>query len=165
MQKKEDRGIITKIFTDKVGSFGYLSFLGQDSFYSIKVSGDPTRSPFKHLFNPNYLITVDLIKTKKNWILKDVYHSEKLHTAGKYKAYTQQAEIAHLINTYIKRDQETHLIEFIAETLRLPDPDSFDIQRFEYNLLQLSGFATHKSHDQEYSDDLHKAKHDNDLKR
>ena len=165
MQKKEDRGIITKIFTDKIGSYGYLSFLGQDAFYSIKISGDPARSRFKHLFNPNYIVTVDLIKTKKNWILKDVYASEKLHTKGLYKAYTLQAEIAHTINTYVKSDQELHIADFVAETLTLPDPNSFDINRFEYDLLQLTGFAAPHAHDQSYGDNLQKAKDDNDLKR
>jgi hypothetical protein len=162
MEHLEAKGLVLGVFKDTVDGYGYLWFLSEFNFFSIKVSGDPDRSPFKHLFNPNYYLSLDLIKTRKNWILKDVYQSFKLHNGGSYQAFSYQAEVAHLLIKYLHADQEVSVLPFVLKTLQMEQPESFQLKQFEYELLKRLGFAE-SSDSCGYNDQLYNAKDSNNL--
>ena len=106
MQHLEVQGIPLKISGDQIMRVGYLSFLTKDSVMSIKLPTNVENYRLAHLLQPNYLLDIELVKTKKNWILKSIQKYQNICKLESYKDYTNHAEMIKLVKKFTQEELE-----------------------------------------------------------
>jgi hypothetical protein len=138
MELREIWGIPLKIFTDEVLKFSYVRVLTADSLESVKISSEISTFKFAYILNPSYLVKMELVKTRKNWILKNVLEFKHISEPKVYTDYLKQAEISKLIIKNIHEEQEVAVLPFVTNSLE--NISNLDLVEFEKSLLSELGF-------------------------
>ncbi len=163
MEKQNIQGIPLKIFSDKLMKVSYVSFLTNDTLLSAKLPTIINNYKLGHFIQPNYLLDIELIKTRKNWIVRGIHKYEKIAELKDYKDYTTHSKIINLIYKYIKEDQGVNIMNFIIKTLQVKKISKIDTKLFESRLLKELGFIPHIENDEKFAAKLHIAKDKGDL--
>jgi hypothetical protein len=138
MELREIWGIPLKIFTDEVLKFSYVRILTNSSLESVKISSEISTFKFSYILNPSYLVKMELVKTRKNWILKNVLEFKHISSPQVYTDYLKQAEISKLLIKNIHEDQEVAVLDFVSTSLE--NINKLDLVEFEKTLMQKLGF-------------------------
>lgn len=140
MEIKEITGIPLQIFTDEIFNVSYLRFLTTEKLKVIKLPTNIQNYKLRHLINSNHLLDVELVKTKKNWILKSINSHKKLCQLEEYNDYLKHSEITNLLIKYIKEEQHVDILEFLIHSFENKF-ESHTLAEFESLILSKLGFA------------------------
>ncbi len=126
---------------DEVFKITYLTLLTENSVESIKLPTNFDNYKYSHMIRPDYLLQVEIIKTRKNWILKNILKYEKIQDPCSYNDFLKQSEMVKIIlkNTY--QDQETNILPFVVETFQQKALNLINLKNFEQQLSANLGFA------------------------
>ena len=126
---------------DEVFKITYLTLLTENSVESIKLPTNFDNYKYSHMIRPDYLLQVEIIKTRKNWILKNILKYEKIQDTCSYNDFLKQSEMVKIIlkNTY--QDQETNILPFVVETFQQKALNLINLKNFEQQLSANLGFA------------------------
>lgn len=139
MELREIQGIVLQHRTDQVFGITYTMVLSQDHLESIKLPTLVQNYKFGHLLNPNYLLHLELVKTKKNWVLKSVLNYERISNPAKYEDFLKQSECIKLVLKHIHEDQDTNLLPWLIKQLNTIN--SLNLGDFEQQLTTQLGFT------------------------
>lgn len=156
MEQREIIGIPLKVINDEIFKVTYVRFLSQTSLETIKLPTNLQDYKFGHLISPNYLLHIEVIKTKKNWILKDVLASERIANPNAYQDFLKQSEVVKLLLEYMREDQEISILPFLQT--QMSQLTTLDLLTFESQLLEELGFIPQFENQEDISTQLQKAK-------
>jgi hypothetical protein len=117
MELREEWAIPLSIYSDELFPFSYVRVITPTHYESFKLSTQIESCKFKHLLNPNYTIKCELIKTRKNWILKSILEYKAICHPDAFSDYLKQAEMVKIISEHVTQDQEVEIYDFVAESL------------------------------------------------
>jgi hypothetical protein len=117
---KQVRGYLLKIREDFLHDSAFAEILTDQTYLEVKL---PTKlenykyKPFLHFGN---LLTFDLVKTRKHWIVTHIEYYEKLNYTGwSYEKFEAIADLNKLLVLSLHLDQECQILDWLREYLRL----------------------------------------------
>lgn len=161
MEQLETTVLCLRTSADKIMNATFVTVLGPESLFSIKLPTNLEKYRFANQISPLYLLDVELIKTKKNWILKNINRFETLATISNYAQITALSEIVKTILRYVREDQETDILPFVTRYIS-ENIMQFDGADFEALLLEQLGFSSQNTGT--IQEQTKKAKLENDLR-
>lgn len=129
MEIRQVKGIFVNIFTDSVLNLSYGKILTEKKVESLRFPTALDNYKYKHLIQPHYLLHVEIIKTRKNWIVKSVLGHEELYKPETYDDYVKLSEISKILSDNVIDEQDTNILYFIitffknAKVLNVSDFD------------------------------------------
>lgn len=139
MEFREDKVIPLRVWQDELMGVSFIDVLGQSEIYSVKLPSTIANYKLGHLINPEYLLDIELVKTRKNWVLKNAYIAKKLTTP---KNYDEHIKLSEMIKTLVKlshTDQKTELQQVLLAFFEVPLSD-IRLSDFEAAILDEEGF-------------------------
>jgi hypothetical protein len=131
-------GIILDTFQDTMIKTSYIKVLTTDKIESIRLPSSLENYKYKYLLQPNYLLELELVKTRKNWILKDILSHESFYTPVTFEDYLSFGQLSKSIKENTRDQQQTDILGFVIEYFRVFP--KLNIQHFELRLQQALGF-------------------------
>ncbi len=141
MEIRNLKAIVLNHYTDDLINVTYLKILTETTVESIKLPTVLSNYRLQHLLRPNFVLDIEVVKTRKNWILKSILHYQSFCHPKTYQCYLKLAEVFSLINKFCYEGQQVDLLSFLINELSLINLETLDITLFELNLLQKLGFA------------------------
>lgn len=138
MEFKEISGIVLNHYIDEVLKFSYIKFLTNTTLESIKLPLQSGGSKHYHLLNPSYLLHIEIVKTRKNWILRNITQYSKISNPHEYADFIKQAEIVKITLSHILVDQEVSVLEFFTKAME--NIKNTELKSYENTLLTELGF-------------------------
>jgi hypothetical protein len=138
MQQREVWALPISLFTDELLPFCYIKILSFTHFESVKLGTKLESCKFKHLINPNYLLKLELVKTRKNWIVKQVLEYKKVCSPELYNDFLKQTHLIKLIQANVTEDEEVSILPFVLESLS--SISTFNEAQFELDIKKLLGY-------------------------
>jgi hypothetical protein len=128
-------------YTDEVLKLSYLKILTESKFETIKLPTYLAQYRYQHLMTPTNVLYVELIKTKKNWILKNILETKKILETDSYVDYLKFAEVVNIVLKYFQVDMETSLLKVFIEIFNSsPDIQNIDTKQVEEKINICLGF-------------------------
>ncbi len=140
MEKRDLWCVPLKIYTDEVFNISYVKILGEGCFESIKIPTTLEKFKSRHILNPSHLLHVEMIKTRKNWILKNVLEHRQIMQLDTYPDFLKQAQLITVLLKHLYDDQETRLLPWLVEYFEGRAFGEVEIVKFESELMQQLGF-------------------------
>jgi hypothetical protein len=134
--------IILAIKNDEITKRVFLKVLTENSLEFVKLAGSLEKSKFSHILKYNYVLTGDLVKTRKNWILKEILNFNSFIDYKSYFEIELYNEILLIINKYLREGQEIEgLLHWITCFFKNKVIDKNIVTSFEKELLSQLGFG------------------------
>ena len=118
MEIRQVKGIFVNIFTDTVLNLSYGKILTEKRVESLKFPSNIENYKYKHLIQPHYLLHIEIVKTKKNWIVKSVLGHEELYKPETYDDYVKLSEISKLLSKSVIDEENTNVLYFLVAYLK-----------------------------------------------
>ena len=140
MQHLTTKFIPIKTFDDEVYKCTFVRILTPNSYYSIKLPTIKANYKLGNMISPMYELEGEFIKTKKNWILRNIVRHEKLIKAEEYQTVMNMMHIIDTTTKFIKEGEEgLNIYDWLKSEIQ--SATKFDQKQFESKLLQQLGFA------------------------
>jgi hypothetical protein len=139
MEIKQLTGIFLDVYTDTVLNLSYGRFLTDSTLTSIKLPTQIDNYKYKHLIQPNQLLNIEVVKTKKNWILRHILHSKEIYKPKDYQDFLYFAESIKSIKNNLREEQTTSALPVLVEYWSLCE--RIDLAVFEKLLQKVLGFG------------------------
>ena len=118
MEIRQVKGIFVHIFTDTVLNLSYGKILTEKRVESLKFPSNIENYKYKYLIQPHYLLHIEIVKTKKNWIVKSVLGHEELYKPETYDDYVKLSEISKLLSKNVIDEENTNVLYFLVAYLK-----------------------------------------------
>jgi hypothetical protein len=148
MEFKETTIIVLKKYNDSLLNTTFLKVLSQDSVLTIRLPTRLENYKLAHLINPSLLLGVELVKTKKNWVLKNITSSQPYLELQSYVCHTNLSKILQHVEKFTREDQDVILQDFLMNYVNKNPLKILDITHFESELLFALGFSPQLNHNQ-----------------
>jgi hypothetical protein len=142
MQIRTEKILIINSYRDEVAGIFYMRVLTENKCENLRIGKNFEKQSFKHLLQPNYLLQVELIKTVKNWILKEVFSYQVLFTPKTYSDYEKIASIQKILNQLLHEGQETDLLIHLINYFKNIELKDLKVEDFENKVLNILGFGS-----------------------
>jgi hypothetical protein len=139
MEIREIWGIVLSTFTDELFSFSYIRVLTETKFESFKLNTQYEKCKFNHLLNPNYLLKFELIKTRKNWIVRSILEYKHISKPVSYKDFLNQAECIKIIENSITQDEIVSILPFVVK--EFSSLENISLDQFSQQLKTQLGYS------------------------
>jgi hypothetical protein len=140
MQIRQIRGLPLKYYYDDLLHIGYLKFLSLQQVETLKLPTNPTNYKYTHLLAIHYVLNLEVVKTRKNWVLKSILDYHTLFKPTTYLGFVKESELVNLILSYTQEEQETDLGKVLIEVLQDVKIESLDLNDVEKLILNNLGF-------------------------
>jgi len=141
MEMREIKGLPLSCFTDSLMGISYVKILTERSLEAVKLPKGVDLFKQGYLLQSMHLLEIELIKTRKNWILREITNFAPLFQLHEYKDFLKHKEIISMLLTYIKEDQEVNVLHYLVQTFYQKNMAEVELEKFESGLLNLLGFA------------------------
>jgi len=130
-------------YTDELSNLTYLKILTSHTFETIKLPTTLSKYKLQHLIQPHFLLTADVVCTRKNWILKDISHFHKVFEPRSFSDFEKINQINQIILKYLHEGQETEILPFLLTYFgQFGDLKSLEIKEFENQVSIKTGFGS-----------------------
>jgi hypothetical protein len=114
MEIRQVKGIFVNVFTDSVLNLSYGKILTEKRVESLRFPSAVDNYKYKHLIQPHYLLHIEIVKTKKNWIVKSILGYEELYKPQTYDDFVKLSEICKILSKNIIDEQSTNILYFVV---------------------------------------------------
>jgi hypothetical protein len=143
METKELTGVIISVKSDTVFKVCYIKFLTESRVVTLKVTTSSEESRFQNYFDPTHIVTVEIVKTRKNWILKQILKAKKIHPISDYSKMLNLASKMHIVDKNLVDGQETDLLFWLVNQIKTEFKGKNE-KEFEEELLSRLNFSLDK---------------------
>ncbi len=113
MEIRQVHGLPLKIYTDSAAGFSYLTFLSSQKIEKIRLPREFSQFKQNYLLSPNYILDLEIIKTKKNWVLKDVINSSQVVSLKCWDDYLKHSEQTSILLEFLREEQEVDILVWL----------------------------------------------------
>lgn len=140
MEQKFTKCLILKNHSDELGKYVFLKILTEENVEIIKLS-KALESKSKNLFQPDKIYTIELIKTRKNWILKSILQFEQWCFPSRFQDFLLLAQIVSSLESSLKVGELTSALSFTKKYFNLIGIDKCNLQNFNESLQVQLGYS------------------------
>jgi hypothetical protein len=142
MQIRQIQGIFIDFFNDDIMNISYGRILTLDTLEVIKLPTILENYKYRYLLQPSFLVNIEVVKTRKNWILKSVLDSQEIYKPQDYQDFVNLAEVIKLLQKNIIEEQKTQALEFILSYFAMlkSTQSKIDILNFDKMLQKVMGY-------------------------
>lgn len=141
MEYLETRFLVLKKNKDKLMNVTFVTGISENQVISIKLPTNIENYKQGFLISPYYILELELVKTRKNWVLKNITNFTQIFDPKKYSDHEKISQIINILNKFVHEDQEINLIDFLQRYFKGHLLTSFDMTDFESELLERLGFS------------------------
>lgn len=141
MEIQQVQALVLDIYTDEVLNLCYLKVLTRKKYESLKLPTSWHKYKFNYLIRPNYLLDLEIIKTRKNWIIKDILGFEPFLEPKIYQDFLKLRQIQKILISYLYEGQEVEIFDWLKNFLFTTSFRKLNLLHFENELKQKLGFA------------------------
>jgi hypothetical protein len=127
------KGVFINYYNDSVLGLTYGKILTEECLESVRFPTLLENYKHKHLVEPNCIVEIEVIKTRKNWIVKEVISSNSIYSPCDFQDYVNMCEVIKLTRDNIIDEQRTgflsHFINYFQNIAKV------EVRQFD-NLLQ-----------------------------
>ncbi len=113
MEIRTIKGVFIETFHDSILGISYGKILTNDTLESVKFPTNLENYKYKYVIQPNFLVEVELVKTRKNWIVKTILNYKTFFEPQDYGDYLNLSEIIKILQKNIMEEQKTNALEFL----------------------------------------------------
>ena len=113
MQIRTIKGVFIETFHDSVLGVSYGKILTDDTLESVKFPTNLENYKYKYVIQPNFVVELELVKTRKNWIVKTILDHKAFFSPQNYTDYVNLSEIIKSLQNNILEEQKTNALEFV----------------------------------------------------
>ncbi len=140
MQVRNFVAIFLSHYTDEISYLSYIKVLTENKVETLKLPTSLTNYRYQHLLKPNLLLEVEVVKTKKNWILTGIFSYKPYCHPKTYHDHLKLAAIINLINRFCQEEQPISVLNWLIKKFDLSNLEAVDLHIFESELLKQLGF-------------------------
>jgi hypothetical protein len=140
MELRQVKALVLSVYQDEIARITYIKLLAEDSCQSVKISGNLAKFKHNHLLQPHILLDIELVKTRKNWILSEITNFYKIMEPENYADFQKLAAIQKLLNQSLSDGQETEILIQLVDFLQQRSLNSLSLIELEEFLLGRLGF-------------------------
>jgi hypothetical protein len=116
MEIREITGMFVSVFTDDIMPYSYIRILTDSTVETVKLPSRFNDSKFRHYFSPYNILVLELIKTRKNWIVKDISVQESIVTNPSFDHILKHSQMLKLVSENVTEGQDIAILDwFIAQ--------------------------------------------------
>ncbi|MBC7406224.1 MAG: hypothetical protein H7230_02015 [Candidatus Parcubacteria bacterium] len=139
---KSETGIYLSSYKDELAGIYFVKFLTPYDCQHYKI---PKNKPelISQLARPFGLVTVELVKTAKNWIIQDIGQYQQLYQAVSYQEYEDMSKALKLLDDLVIQNQQTTILKKVINymnQLQNQSEHSLDLKDYERMLMTGMGF-------------------------
>lgn len=127
-------------WTDDMMKLSYIKILTSEKFETIKLPTSINLYKHSHLISPENILHVEVVKTKKNWVLKNILEYKKIAHPKTYLEYTRLAYINKVLQNYFHENQDAQILDYVIKVLSSSKLNKIDIKLFENDISRRLGF-------------------------
>jgi hypothetical protein len=132
-------------YTDELSNLTYLKVLTNVAFETIKLPTTLSKYKLQHLIQPNFLLTADVVCTRKNWIIRDILSFKKIFEPQSFKDFEKINQINQIILKYLHEGQETEILPFLLDYFNsFTNLQRLDLKEFQNQISIKTGFGERK---------------------
>jgi hypothetical protein len=133
MQIRTIKGVFINFYHDSILGLTYGKILTEESLESVRFPTLLENYKYKHLVEPNCFVEIEIIKTRKNWIVKEIITSHPIYQPRDFQDYMDMCEVIKLTRENIIDEQQTNFLgHFVNYFQNIP---KIEVRQFD-NLLQ-----------------------------
>ena len=132
-------GIVIDTFEDQVLGLCYAKILTNENLESVKLPTTLSNYKFAHLLQPHFLLELELVKTRKNWILRTIVSHKQIFHPQTFQDFVNLSSISKLLRDNLRDQEQTHILSFVVDYLGNHEL-SFNLQEFENHLQRALGY-------------------------
>jgi hypothetical protein len=140
MEKRDFWCIPLKTYTDEVFGVTYVRVISQTHFESLKIPSTLAKFKHQHVLHPQYLLHIEAVKTRKNWIIKNVLSQKQIMQLDEYQDYLIQAQLITLLLKHLHEAEPTEILRDLTKYFLTHPVKSIDPAEFEDFLMSNLGF-------------------------
>ena len=140
MQIRQLLAIPMEIYSDKVFNFSYIRFLEKQKMESIKLPSNFGSYKYQHLLRPNYLLSFEVVKTRKNWVITSIHKYWQITSLDSYNDFLSYTQFIKYLTENLKEGQPNKLLDFLLDNLENRPFSSIDIEKLKSGVQQKLGF-------------------------
>ena len=139
---KSETGLYLSSYKDEVAGIYFVKFLTPYDCQNFKI---PKTKPqlINQLARPFGLVTVELVKTAKNWILQDIGNYKALYTGTTYQEYEDLSKALKILDDLLIQNQQTRILTKVIDymnQLENQQEHTIDLKDWEGVLMTGMGF-------------------------
>jgi hypothetical protein len=115
MEIRQIQGLTLKIYTDTMAGFSYLTFLSNERLEKIRLPVEFSKFKQNYLLTSNYLLDIEIIKTKKNWVLKDIFKSQEILRLQAWSDFLKHSEQTNILLEFLREEQEVDILPWLKQ--------------------------------------------------
>lgn len=140
MEKRDFWCLPLKTYTDDIFGVTYVRVISQTHYESLKIPSTLAKFKHQHVLHPQYILHVEVIKTRKNWILKNVLSFKQVMDLRNYQDYLIQAQLVNLLSKHLHEDEPTDILRELTKYLLTHPIQKIELGSFENFLMSNLGF-------------------------
>ena len=143
MEIRQISGIFIDTYHDSILGLSYGKILTESTLESIRFPTLLDNYKYKYLIEPNQLLQLEVIKTKKNWILRSINQSQVIYQPKDYQDFVVFCEAIKFLKSNIMEQQSTSALSSIISYFESVNINNSKINLlvFEKTISQSLGFA------------------------
>jgi hypothetical protein len=128
--------IVLKKYSDEILGIAYIKLLTHETIEWVRVQTTLDKYKYNGLLEARYILEIELVKTKKNWILKTILSDYVWYETTCYADYLKFARFLEIIENHTTEGQELELLTLLSSN----DWKDIGPVEFENMLVKKLGF-------------------------
>lgn len=141
MEYLETKIICLKVSADKIMNTSFVLALSKNEVISIKLPTNIENYKLANLISPAFLLEVDLVKTKKNWVLRNILGYEQIIEVKDYKTLINLSNLVKITTKFLQEGESVQILDFVKNALAGAGKN-IDLMEFEAELMVKLGFTS-----------------------
>lgn len=118
MEVREIKGIFVSVFSDDLMPFSYIRILTDSTVETVKLSARFSDSKFRHYFSPYNILSMEVVKTRKNWIVRDISVVECIMSNPSFDHILKHSQMLKLVSENVTEGQEISILDWFISQIK-----------------------------------------------
>lgn len=146
MEFRTITGLLLETSVDEVWNITFAKVLTEDGLETLKIPSLLKNFKHGHTMKPNNLIQIEVIKSKKNWIIKDINRSFTWCHPVTFSDFIKLTNLLGFLSKSIKIGEKTECLKFILNYFYSRDIAEIDTDHFQISFLTYMGYGGELAH-------------------
>lgn len=118
MEVKELVGVFVSAFSDDIMGLAFIKILTFTHVEVVKVPSRLVDSKFYHYFTPYKLLSIEVVKTRKHWIVRDVSVIQTIVSDPSFDMIIRHTQMLKSLSERIIEGQEIDVLDWFLSEIK-----------------------------------------------
>jgi len=139
-------GLVLETSEDEVWNITFAKVLTEEGLETLKIPSLLKDFKQGHSIKPNNLIQIEVVKTKKNWIIKNINRTYSWCQPSSFSDYLKLTKLLEFLSKSIKVGETTNCLKFIINYFSNKNLEHVDTDHFQVSFLTYMGYGGELTH-------------------